>query len=116
MRKFLALVALVFTNIAWSAEFEVGTSSSIIAQLLKYSDASASNIAGDLVIDVSNPVNASVCRGAYISRDDAQFADVLQMAIAAQASGAPIRVLAESTELWPGSSDRYCYLTVLVVR
>lgn len=116
MRKVIALVMLAATSTAWSAEFEVGTSSSIIAQLLKYSDASSSNIAGDLVIDVSDPVNPAICRGAYISRGDAQFADVLQMALTAQASGAPIRVLAESTQLWPGSTDRYCYLTVLVLR
>ena len=116
MRIVLAALALMIGNTAWSAEFEVGTASSIIGQLLKYSDQSSAVIAGDLLIDVSNPANASVCRGAYISRSDAQYADVLQMAISAQASGAPIRVLAETTRVWPGSSDKYCYLTVLVLR
>lgn len=116
MRIFLTALALMIGNSAWSAEVEVGTSASIIAQLLKYSDASSSNIVGDLLIDLSDPANGAVCRGAYLSRSDAQYADVLQMAISAQASGAPIRVLAESTQLWPGSTDRYCYLTVLVLR
>ena len=116
MRSLLIVAGLLFGNLAWCAEVEVGTSNSIIAQLLKYSDASSANIAGDLLIDLSNPANSSVCRGAYLSRSDAQYADVLQMAISAQASGAPIRVLAESTQLWPGSSDKYCYLTVLVLR
>jgi len=116
MRTILAALALMISNLAWSAEFEVGNSNSIIAQLLKYSDASASTIAGDLVIDVSNPVNASVCRGAYVPKSDAQYADVLQIAITAQATGAAIRVLAETTQTWPGSSDKYCRLTVIVLR
>jgi len=116
MRIIPAALALLIGNTAWSAEFEVGTSGSIIAQLLKYSDASSSVIAGDLLIDVSDPANSAVCRGAFIRRSDAQYADVLQMAVTAQASGAPIRVLAETTQLWPGSTDRYCYLTVLVLR
>lgn len=116
MRTMLFLAGLLFADMAWSVEVEVGSASSVIAQLLKYSDASAGVIRGDLLIDISNPVNSSVCRGAFISRSDAQYADVLQMAITAQASGAPVRVLAESTQLWPGSTDRYCYLTVLVLR
>lgn len=116
MRTILAALALMMSNPAWSAEFEVGTSSSIIAQLLKYSDQSSGVVAGDLLIDVSNPANGSICRGAYIAKSDAQYADVLQMAITAQASGAPIRVLAETTRTWPGSTDKYCYLTVLVLR
>lgn len=116
MRIVLMALALMIGTPAWAAEFEVGTSGSIIIQLFKYSDASASIVAGDLLIDVSNPANASVCRAAYISRADAQYADVLQMAITAQASGAPVRVLAETTRLWPGSTDKVCYLTVLVMR
>ena len=116
MRIILAALALMIGNAAWAAEVEVGTSASIIAQLFKYSDASSSNFAGDLLIDVSDPANSSICRGAFLRRSDAQYSDVLQMAISAQASGAPIRVLAESTQLWPGSTDRYCYLTVLVLR
>lgn len=112
MRTLLVAMGLIFSNVAWSAEVEVGTSNSIIAQLLKYSDASSASIAGDLLIDVSNPADAAVCRGAFMSRQDAQYADVLQMAISAQASGAPIRVLAESTRLWPGSTDKYCCLMI----
>lgn len=70
MRIILAALALMIGNAAWAAEVEVGTSASIIAQLFKYSDASSSNFAGDLLIDVSDPANSSICRGAFLRRSD----------------------------------------------
>lgn len=116
MRPILAAMALMFAGTAGSAEVEVGTATSIINQLLKYSDANPGGFGDDLVLVISDPNDAAVCRGAFISRSDAQYADILQMAITAQASGSPVRVLAESTVVWTGSSDRFCYLTTLILR
>ncbi len=101
---------------AQAAPVEITTSSSIITQLLRYSDDEpAPGAKNDLVVLVSDPLNASVCRGGWISKSDAQFQDFFQILTAAKLSNARVRLIGEPGRRWPHSSDNFCYLHVAIL-
>ncbi len=116
MRRFLpfALVLALSPSMATAASVVITTGGSTIRQLLRYTDEIPS-LAPSLLIDVNAPADAAVCRGGWINNTDAQYRDVLQMALAAKMAGLRIRLDGDPARLFSGSSDRYCYINLIVI-
>lgn len=108
---FMALLALAPLP-AWSG-VDITTATSTVRQILRYTD--ESSFAQVLLVEVEDPANVNTCRGAWLNNSDRQFRDVLQMALTAKATGLRIRLHGDPARLYPGSSDRYCYLEFIGV-
>lgn len=93
---------------AWGG-VDITTSTSTVRQILRYTDVSSA-YARILVVEVEDPLNVATCRGGWLSSTDGQFRDVLQMVLTAKAAGLRIRLHGDPTQLYPGSSDPYCYI------
>jgi hypothetical protein len=94
---------------AVSAEVvNIGTSTSTLSQLYAYS--AESSVAGDYVVGISSPLNASVCEGGWISKQDAEYSQIVQMLIVAKATGALVYLRGDSARLWRGSGGKFCYI------
>lgn len=106
----------MITASAVAAPLDITTSTSTIEQLLRYSDDEpAAGAKDDLVVSVTDPLNASVCRGGWINKSDAQYQDFLQILTAAKISRARVRLIGDPARRWMHSSDNFCYLHVVVL-
>ena len=114
------LVLVACGLLGWSAASHAQSSviitsgSSTVRQIIRYTDV-VPTLAPSLVVDVNDPANAAVCRGGWLNNTDGQFRDVLQLALAAKLAGLRIRLDGDPTRLFPGSSDRYCYINLIIV-
>jgi hypothetical protein len=119
MKSRLAVAALFLGLADLSASgtpVDITTSASTIDQLLRYSDEEpAPGAKNDLVVSVTDPLNAGVCRGGWISKSDAQFQEFFQILTAAKLSRARVRLIGDPSRLWTHSSDNFCYLHVVVL-
>ena len=88
---------------------DISSSTSTVGQVYRYSD-ELPELAPMLVVQVTDPNNASVCVGGWISITDGQYRDFFQMVIAAKAAGLRLRLAGDPNRLCPGSSDPYCYI------
>jgi len=88
---------------------DISSSTSTVGQVYRYSD-ELPEFAPMLVVQVTDPTNASVCVGGWISTTDGQYRDFFQMVIAAKATGSRLRLAGDPNRLFPGSSDPYCYI------
>lgn len=112
MRK--AVFGLVFaacTSEGAAAVVDVGTATSTISVVYTYTDGESS-IAGSVIFDVTDPLNANVCRGGWIDKSDSQYQEVLQLLTAAKLTRSLVRVIGDDSRLFPGSSDKFCYVHV----
>jgi len=97
-----------------AASVVITTGSSTVAQLVRYGDELPA-YSSILVVRVTNPLDAAVCAGGWIENNDRQFRDLFQMLLTAQAAGLHIRVDGDPARLYPGSSEKFCYLNLIVV-
>ncbi|MBE5314179.1 MAG: hypothetical protein H4O13_02130 [Xanthomonadales bacterium] len=101
---------------AHAAPIDITTSASTIDQLLRYSDEEpAPGAKNDLVVSVTDPLNAGVCRGGWISKSDAQYQEFFQILTAAKLSRARVRLIGDPSRRWTHSSDNFCYLHVVAL-
>lgn len=117
-RRCIRLPAVVLCLVAPAAlaqsSVQITGASSTVRQVIRYTDEIPS-LAPSLVVEVTDPVNAAVCRGGWLNNSDRQYRDVLQMVLAAKLGGLRIRLDGDPNRLFPGSSDRYCYLNLVVI-
>lgn len=108
--------ALALAPVAAQAQSSVQITSgtSTVRQVIRYTDEEPA-YARALVVEVTDPTNAAVCRGGWLENTDAQFRDVLQLLVAAKLGGLRVRIDGDPTRLFSGSSDRYCYLNLVVI-
>jgi hypothetical protein len=112
--RFVALVAALVAvaapaSRAQAQSVQITTASSTVRQVFRYTD-ELPDIANVIVVEVTDPLAAGVCRGGWLDKTDAQFRDVFQMILAAKVAGLRIRLDGDPTRLFEGSSDPYCYL------
>lgn len=108
------LLAILFSAAPKAAEVEIGTGTSTVRAAYLYG-ATDPSIAGDLIVDISDPLNASVCRGGWIRKSDAHYHQFVQLLTTAKVSRSLVRVLGDDARLFPGSSDRFCYLHIVAL-
>jgi hypothetical protein len=111
----LTLLCLAASPVAANAQpVEIGVG--LIDAYFRYSDAEPFvDARDDLVVRLATPVDANVCRGGWISKDDGQYADLEKVLLAARITRSQVRLVGDPTRLFPGSSDKYCYLTIVVL-
>lgn len=118
MRGFIGAVLLAFLPLCSSASpnasVVITSGSSVVNRLYRYTDELPA-FSSALVISVSDPANDAVCRGGWINKSDAQYPDVLQMVLAAQLAGLRVRLDGDPANLFSGSSDKYCYINLIVI-
>jgi hypothetical protein len=108
------LLAALYSAGAGAAEVEIGTGTSTVRSAYLYGSAYP-EIAGDMIVDISDPLNASVCRGGWIRRSDAHYQQFVQLLTTAKVSRSLVRVLGDDSQLFPGSSDRFCHLNIVAL-
>lgn len=106
------LWVLLFSASAPAAVVEVASGTSTVGAIYAYGDSEGS-VAGHIVVDITDPINASVCRGVWIDKSDAQYPQMLQLLTTAKLSRSIVRVLGDSNRLFSGSSDKFCYLHIV---
>lgn len=110
-QMFIGLAFAICTSHAAAAVVDVGTATSTISKVYTYADGEGT-IAGSVIVDVTDPLNVSTCRGGWITKSDSQYQEVLQLLTAAKLTRSLVRVIADDSRLFPGSSDKYCYIHV----
>jgi hypothetical protein len=116
-RRLFALLIVVPLTLSSAPQVavEITTSTSTVRQIFRYTDELPA-FAPSLVIEINDPLNISACRGGWLNSTDAQYRDVLQLVLTAKAAGLRIRLNGDTTRLFPGSSDPYCYINFIGVQ
>lgn len=93
----------------------VNSGTTTIKEIYSYADAGES---GDVVFTVNeaSPIGSSECVGFWMDSSAPGFKNNLSFLLSAYHAASPVLIYSKDTDLFPGSSGKYCRMTIIRFR
>lgn len=111
MKKLLSAVFLTALSVSLPTQAaKVNTATTTVKEIFSYSTIDN----GSTIFTVNNPI--STCAGFWLDAADPGFRSNLSVLLSAYQVSSPIIAYGESSQLFSGSSAKYCKLTTIRLR